>query len=129
VLLQKNKGEIMNCECSVCKGRKVNSGGLEVFSNEVMPFVHKMLGTNSNKPLPLKYLGWVFHLSCYSQAIYHDRIHGNKGRRYYTESKWTLKYKDKLNERFKEVIIYDVKEINEDDSFQEVCEFNAEKIN
>lgn len=117
----------MTCNCPVCSGRNINEEAFAV-ADEVILFIKKdvLKLKNINQPFPLKYNGLLASVLAYSQALNYDRIHGNFGRKYFSDNKHFLKLKDDLNEKFKEIVIMDVRELNGEE-VQEVCEFNVGK--
>ena len=120
----------MNCNCAVCKDRNPEKAGILLAENEVLPFVkfHILKMKNIKKPIPIRYDGLLSSLFAYSQALNYDRVHNNSGRMYYTDNFWMLKFKDKLNDKFPEIIITDKSKMDSNTLAQEVCEFRPASI-
>lgn len=115
----------MNCNCPICKGRDPNPAGFIIAENEVVPFVKTyLLKIKQNRPLGLKYDGFLASLFAYSQAISYHRIHKSRQCKYFTDNVWMIKFKDELNNKFQEVIISDKSGIT-NELLKEVCEYNA----
>lgn len=119
----------MNCNCPVCRGRDITQAGIELAEKEVIPFIKNdiLKLRYPNHPLPLRYRSLYPSLFAYSQALYYDRIHQEPVKRYYTDNLLLLKFKDAMNQKFKNLIITDLKEMTADESVREVCEFNTER--
>lgn len=114
------------CNCPICNGRDINEAGIDMAENKVIPFFKNDLLKLPYKdmPFPIKYRGLVYSLMAYSQALAYDIIHNEPVKKYYTDNKWLIKFKDDLNKKFPQLIICDVRQMNSDESVREVCEFN-----
>lgn len=114
--------------CEICLNNNINQAGIVYTEKDIIPFIKSLLKVKyPNHPLPMKYSDSLGGLFAYGQAITHDRIHNLKNRKFFTENKLLLKFKDELNIKFNEIIISDKKEMYKE-PIQLVCEFNYEKI-
>ena len=117
----------MVCDCPICNGRDINQLGITFANKEVIPFVkiHLLKLKYPNHPIPYRYNGLLSSLMAYSQAVSYDKLHGNSGRKYYTDNIWILKFKNELNNKFSEVLICSKSEMEDESICREVCEYNV----